>query len=100
MKLIKSIKGKNNKKLTTIDVLSKLTNVRVKVLSSYVRQGILRFRKEDSDGTRYFDRDKATKRIKEIEYLDKQGFTAKEVKNHFLEKDCLEERKVVLKLSV
>jgi DNA-binding transcriptional MerR regulator len=45
----------------------------------------LSWEKQNSDGTRYYNKNEALKRLEEIKRLEKEGFTSKEIKE-FLSK--------------
>jgi len=73
------------KNLITIEKLSETSGTPLKILSSYVRKGFLSWEKQNSDGTRYYNKNEALKRLEEIKRLEKEGFTSKEIKE-FLSK--------------
>ena len=77
------MKEKIKKNLITIDELSETSGVKLKQLSSYVRQGLLNYKRQAKDGTRYYDKGKALLRIREIKRLEKEGFTSKQLKDYF-----------------
>lgn len=69
-----------DKKLITIEKLSELSGVAVKILSEYVKKGLLYFRYEDENGNRFYNEEKSLKNLEEIKRLKKEGHADKEIK--------------------
>ncbi len=77
----------NKKKLIRIEELSEISKVKLNIISRYVRQKLLAYEKEDNRPKRYYNKDKALKRLKKIKELEKEGFTVKEMQNYFWKED-------------
>ncbi len=72
---------KKNKKSTFLRIgeLAEEAGLRASTIKYYVEQGILPFEQEDAKLGRHFDKEKALKRLKEIEGLKKERKTIKEI---------------------
>lgn len=64
----------------SIGELVRLTNSRYSTLKFYTEEGILPFEQEEEKLTRRFPREKAIRRIEEIQLLKRQGYRIDEIK--------------------
>lgn len=64
----------------SIGELVRLTNSRYSTLKFYTEEGMLPFEQEEEKLTRRFPREKAIKRIEEIQLLKRQGYRIDEIK--------------------
>lgn len=67
----------------SIGELVRITNSRYSTLKFYTEEGMLPFEQEEENLTRRFPREKAIKRIEEINSLKKQGYKIQEIKKIF-----------------
>lgn len=70
--------------LITVDELLEISKIKQKKLSGYIKNKLLSYEREDNSGNRYFDKDKVLGRLKEIERLEKNGYTVEEIKSYFV----------------
>ena len=77
------MKEKIKKNLVKIEELSKVSGVQMKILSSYVKKGLLFYSEQAENGIRYYDKGKTLENLEEIKKLEKEGYTAKEIKIRF-----------------
>jgi len=76
---------KNVKKLIKREELSRISGVKETIIAKYIKQGLLKCSKEGKDYTRYFEKRKALKRLKEIEKMDKDGYRLSEIRDRLQE---------------
>jgi DNA-binding transcriptional MerR regulator len=91
--------GKNAKKLITTKELIKLSGVKPTRLAYYVRKKLLPYTKEDGRLDRYYEKNKALLRLKEIKRLEGEGITLMRMQNYFGEKDNRKEFEELLRLE-
>ena len=71
------------RQLKTVSELSELTGVRFGTIRFYSEIGILPFKQEAPRCRRYYNKEKAIKRLEEIKELKAQRLTIKEIQKHF-----------------
>ena len=84
------MKEKSKEKLITIERLAVISGVKLSIISSYVKEGILQYEKQDNAIKRYYNEDKTLQRLKEIKEAKKEGYSMKEMKEYFRKKDARE----------
>lgn len=78
--------------LITKDKLSELSGIKVNDIIKYVRQGILSYEREDENLTRFYNKEKSLKRLKEIKRLEGEGHDLRRIREFFTP-DCEEDLK-------
>jgi DNA-binding transcriptional MerR regulator len=91
--------GKESKKLITTKELAEISGIKLIRLAYYVKTKLLPYTKEDEKLNRYYEKDKALERLKEIKRLEGEGITLKRMQNYFWDKDHKKEFEELLKLE-
>ena len=83
------MRNKNTKKLITTKELSKISGIKHNKIIGYIKKGILKYTKEDKKLNRYYNKNKALQRLKDIKRLENQGVDLKKMKEYFRNKDFI-----------
>jgi len=70
----------------SIGELVRLSGCRYSTLKFYTEEGMLPFKQEQENLTRWFPREEALLKIKEVQDLKKQGLSIPEIKERLVEK--------------
>lgn len=77
---------KEVKKLITIKELSRISGIKPDILARYVRRRLVPYEKESKDLTRYYNKNKALKCLKEIKRLEGEGLNTSEIRKYLSSK--------------
>ena len=70
-------------KLITKEELSELSGIKIKEIIKYVKADILSYEKEDEKLNRFYNKKKASNRLKEIKRLEEEGHDLSKIKEYF-----------------